>query len=99
MSMRSTVQARINKDTLVPIGLVCTVVGAGVTFGVMYNKIDNLDLTVSKQTDIIQELGQQSARQDATINLMLKTLSDIKSDVNAIRDTQLRNYESQRNGN
>lgn len=98
MSMRNAIQASITKDTLIPIGLVCTIVGAGVTFGVMYNKIDNLDLTVSKQTDIIQELGKQSARQDATVTLMLKTLSDIKSDVNAIRDNQLRNYGTQRSG-
>jgi len=82
----------ISKDTLIPIGLVCTIIGASVTFGVMYNKVDELGGTVDKQTEIISSLREQSARQETTISLMLTALSDIKSDVNIIRNTQLKVY-------
>lgn len=92
--MPEEVKHLISKETLVPIGLVCTIMGASVTFGVMYNKVDELGRTVDKQTEIISSLREQSARQEATISQMLTTLSDIKSDVNAIRDAQ-----SKRNGN
>ena len=82
----------ISKDTLIPIGLVCTIIRASVTFGVMYNKVDELGGTVDKQTEIISSLREQSARQETTISLMLTALSDIKSDVNIIRNTQLKTY-------
>lgn len=82
----------ISKDTLIPIGLVCTIMGASLSFGVMYNKVDQLGATVGKQTEIISSLREQSARQEATISQMLTTLSDIKSDVNAIRDSQAKRY-------
>ena len=87
MSMRN-----VFRDPLIPIGLVCTIVGAGVTFGVMYNKVDELGGTVDKQTEVISSLREQSARQEATISQVLTTLSDIKSDVNAIRDAQSKRY-------
>jgi hypothetical protein len=82
----------INKETLIPIGLVCTIMGASVTFGVMYNKVDQLGGIVDKQTEVISSLREQSARQEATISQVLTTLSDIKSDVNAIRDAQSKKY-------
>lgn len=82
----------ISKDTLIPIGLVCTIMGASLSFGIMYNKVDQLDATVGKQTEIISSLREQSARQEATISQVLTTLSDIKSDVNAIRDSQTKRY-------
>ena len=82
----------ISKDTLIPIGLVCTIMGASLSFGIMYNKVDQLDATVGKQTEIISSLREQSARQEATISQVLTTLSDIKSDVNAIRDAQNKRY-------
>lgn len=82
----------ISKDTLIPIGLVCTIMGASVTFGVMYNKVDQLGGIVDKQTEVISSLREQSARQEATISQVLTTLSDIKSDVNAIRDAQSKRY-------
>ena len=82
----------ISKDTLIPIGLVCTIMGASLSFGIMYNKVDQLGATVGKQTEIISSLREQSARQEATISQVLTTLSDIKSDVNAIRDAQSKRY-------
>lgn len=82
----------ISKDTLIPIGLVCTIMGASLSFGIMYNKVDQLGATVGKQTEIISSLREQSARQEATISQVLTTLSDIKSDVNAIRDSQTKRY-------
>ena len=82
----------ISKDTLVPLGLVCTIMGASLTFGIMYNKVDQLGGVVDKQTEVISSLREQSARQEATISQMLTTLSDIKSDVNAIRDAQSKRY-------
>lgn len=82
----------ISKDTLIPIGLVCTIMGASLSFGIMYNKVDQLGATVEKQTEIISSLREQSARQEATISQVLTTLSDIKSDVNAIRDAQNKRY-------
>lgn len=82
----------ISKDTLIPIGLVCTIMGASLSFGIMYNKVDQLGATVGKQTEIISSLREQTARQEATISQVLTTLSDIKSDVNAIRDSQTKRY-------
>lgn len=90
--MPDNVTSIVSKDTLIPIGLVCTIIGASVTFGVMYNKVDELGGTVDKQTEIISSLREQTARQEATISQMLTTLSDIKSDVNAIRDSQTKRY-------
>jgi len=82
----------IDKDTLIPIGLVFTIMGASLTFGIMYNKVDQMGAVVDKQTEIISSLREQSARQEATISQVLTTLSDIKSDVNAIRDAQTKRY-------
>ena len=82
----------ISKDTLIPIGLVCTIMGASLSFGVMYNKVDQMGTVVDKQTEVISSLREQSARQEATISQVLMTLSDIKSDVNAIRDAQNKRY-------
>lgn len=82
----------ISKDTLIPIGLVCTIMGASLSFGVMYNKVDQMGTVVDKQTEVISSLREQSARQEATISQVLTTLSDIKSDVNAIRDAQTKRY-------
>lgn len=84
--------AIIAKDTLIPLGLVATIAVAAATFGIMSNKVDKLDSTVSQQTEIISSLREQSARQEATIAQVLQTLSDIKSDVNAIRDAQSKRY-------
>lgn len=78
----------IDKDVLMPLGLVITIAVAGVTFGVMSNKVDKLDATVSYQTEVISSLREQSARQEATISQVLTTLSDIKRDVSAIRDAK-----------
>jgi len=78
----------IDKDVLMPLSLVITIAVAGVTFGVMSNKVDKLDATVSYQTEVISSLREQSARQEATISQVLTTLSDIKRDVSAIRDAK-----------
>ncbi len=82
----------ISKDTLIPIGLVLTIAGASITFGIMYNKVNQLGLIVDKQTEIISSLREQGARQEATLSQALTSLSDIKSDVNAIRDVQSKRY-------
>lgn len=90
--MEESVSHIISKDTLIPIGLVCTIMGASLSFGVMYNKVDQMGTVVDKQTEVISSLREQSARQEATISQVLTTLSDIKSDVNAIRDAQTKRY-------
>ena len=84
----------ISKDTLIPLGLVCTIMGVCITFGTMYNKVNQLGNIVDKQTEVISSLREQSARQEATISQVLTTLSDIKSDVNAIRDAQAKRNSS-----
>ena len=92
LNMEEKQPSLISKDTLMPLGLVCTIAAASITFGVMYQKVDQLGGVVDKQTEIISGLREQSARQEATISQVLTTLSDIKSDVNAIRDSQAKRY-------
>lgn len=60
-------QALITKDTLLPLGLVFTLVGAAISFGIMYSKVETMSQDVAlikaQQNENTKLLNQLVGRQ------------------------------------
>jgi uncharacterized membrane protein YciS (DUF1049 family) len=61
---------KITKDTLIPLGLVLTLVVASVSFGVMYQKVEEMRFSVS-------EVKNQISRIDDKLNDVLLLRSSV----------------------
>lgn len=50
----------ISKDSLVPVGLVMTLLGAAVSFGVMYQRINDVDTRLTRMEEKLDRLSERS---------------------------------------
>ena len=50
----------ISKDSLIPLGLVLTLLGAAISFGVMYQRINDVDARLTRMEDKIDRLSERS---------------------------------------
>ena len=50
----------ITKDSLVPLGLVITLVGAALSFGVMYQRINDVDTRLTRMEEKLDRLSERS---------------------------------------
>ncbi len=75
----------MTKDTWVPLGLVATMLGAAISFGIIYQKVDSLSESTKETVQSLQETREEVSALRAQREEILRALTDIKSDVNAIR--------------
>lgn len=50
----------ISKESLIPLGLVLTLLGAAVSFGVMYQRIDDVDSRLTRMEAKLDRLSERS---------------------------------------
>ena len=50
----------ISKESLLPVGLVLTLLGAAISFGVMYQRINDVDTRLTRMEDKLDRLSERS---------------------------------------
>ena len=76
---------RVDKDTWLSMGLVITLIGAAVSFGVVYSKVETLSQNVTDLTKTLTLTREQLIETRSTNAQILDTLSGIKSDIHDIK--------------
>ena len=78
----------MNKEFLVPISIVFTLLGAAVSYGVAYNKIDNLEALVALEREDRKEDVEEIKNELATTNALLtKLLVENGMEISSIEDS------------
>lgn len=78
--------------TWIPIGLVITMMGAAVSYGTLYSKVNDLTTNSAQLNQSLQQTREDVSSLRARNEELLRALSDIKSDIAVIRSAQIKNY-------
>lgn len=85
----------ISKDTLIPLGLVISLAVAFGSVGVTYSKVGQVVESSRMQAESLQQtretLAALKSQNELQNRVFTDTLKDLKSDINDIRASQLRN--------
>ena len=75
---------KFSKDTWISLSLVVVMVGAAITFGVMYGTVQKLSTDVGEINSSLQKTREEVSALKAQRDEIVNTLSDIKSDLSEI---------------
>lgn len=75
---------KMSKETWISMSLVVIMVGAAVTFGVMYGTVQKLSTDVSEINSTLIKTREEVSALKAQRNEIVSNLSDIKRDLSAI---------------
>lgn len=75
---------KFSKDTWISLSLVVVMVGAAITFGVMYGTVQKLSTDVGEINSSLQKTREEVSALKAQRDEMVNTLSDIKRSLDGI---------------
>jgi len=83
-TMREDQAPKFSKDTWISLSLVVVMVGAAITFGVMYGTVQKLSTDVGEINSSLQKTREEVSALKAQRDEIVNTLSDIKRDLSGI---------------
>ncbi len=75
---------------LVPVGLVITLIGAAVSYGITSAKVGTLETTVSSIAGSSRADSERLTRVETQVQQIIGTLAEMKIDLKALRDSRVR---------
>lgn len=90
VAMPNQVKEEAPKELWIPVGLVITMLGAAVSFGTIYSKVNDLSSSTAQLTQSLQQTREEVSSLRTRNEELIRALSDIKSDIAIIRASQIR---------